>query len=193
MRPRRLGAEEATGAGTHSTSGGMARAVPISVNNSGEVKISVSVACTACWTAWAVAALTAAATDSVRASDRPSKIVFNRSISSLKLLRVRLLVVGFMIILRVVLKFREVARPDAQPRSGRSDSDRVVQADREGPASPLLAHPPRNTVGLKEKRRRRSGVSWRRAHRQGRAGRRSGRIGSGLSRPSPPRRWRVGR
>src|SRR5262249_20328156 len=67
------------GTGGASTSGGMARAVPIRLKNPGEVKISVSVACTAGWTAWAVAAVTAAATDSVRASDRPSRMLSRRS------------------------------------------------------------------------------------------------------------------
>src|SRR5262245_11281490 len=126
MRPRRLGAEEATGAGTHSTIGGMARAAPIRLSNSGEVRISVNVACTACWTAWAVASLTAAATDSLRASDRPSRIESNLSSWALNVLRVWPFVVGFMVILRVLLMTGEVARPDAQPRRGRSDSDRLT-------------------------------------------------------------------
>src|SRR5262249_51501192 len=168
------------------------------LSNSGEVRISVKVACTACWTAWAVASLTAAATESLRASDRPSRIESNLSSWALNVLRVWPFVVGFMVILRVLLMTWEVARPDAQPRRERSDSDRLTVQGRPAGKGRLLLLPWRTcrVTGRGSGRReggKRAGVSWRRAHRQGRAGRRSGRTGSGLSRPSPPGRWRVGR
>src|SRR5262245_57034520 len=126
MRSRSRGAAEAAGTGEGSAIGAGARAAPIRLSNSGEVRISVKVVCTACWTAWAVASLTAAATDSLRASDRPSRIESNLSSWALNVLRVWPFVVGFMVILRVLLMTGEVARPDAQPRRERSDSDRLT-------------------------------------------------------------------
>src|SRR5262245_14307818 len=150
MRSRSRGAAEAAGTGEGSAIGAGARAAPIRLSNSGEVRISVKVVCTACWTAWAVASLTAAATDSVRASDRPSRIESNLSSWALNVLRVWPFVVGFMVILRVLLMTGEVARPDAPARRGKLDSDRLTVQGRpgDGPApSPPLAHPPRNTAG----------------------------------------------
>src|SRR5262245_25123796 len=130
MRPRRLGAEEATGAGTHSTIGGMARAAPIRLSNSGEVRISVNVACTACWTAWAVAALTAAATDSLRASDRPSRIESNLSSWALNVLRVlplvKVTVMVFLLAHGVLV--------EGDPARGRSGQTARSTAGRETPA-----------------------------------------------------------
>src|SRR5262245_16406157 len=198
IRSRSRGAAEAAGTGAGSAIGAGARAAPIRLSNSGEVRISVKVACTACWTAWAVASLTATATESLRASDRPSRIESNLSSWALNVLRVWPFVVGFMVILRVLLMTGEVARPDAQPRRERSDSDRLTVQGRPAGKGRLLLLPWRTcrVTGRGSGRReggKRAGVSWRRAHRQGRAGRRSGRTGSGLSRPSPPERPPPGR
>src|SRR5262249_7940226 len=127
----------------------------------GEVRISVKVACTACWTAWAVASLTAAATDSLRASDRPSRIESNLSSWALNVLRVWPFVVGFMVILRVLLMTGEVARPDVQPRGERSDSDRLTAQGRPERAG-SFSFPGASVAsqgGLMEERRGKAGRS----------------------------------
>src|SRR5262245_14271088 len=130
IRSRSRGAAEAAGTGVGSAIGAGARAAPIRLSSSGEVRISVKVACTACWTAWAVASLTAAATDSLRASDRPSRIESNLSSWALNVLRVlplvKVTVMVFLLAHGVLV--------EGDPARGRSGQTARSTAGRETPA-----------------------------------------------------------